>query len=227
MSDLAIRSVLETVIQCYSLKNTSRAGWVKRGIRVDRNTLPPIGESVAEHVALMHTLTLFLAPLYNERAQREGAELLDIAKLQNMIAVHDLPESAPDVGDTASDGSEDKIEKARKERAAMVAIAEQSNNPSLLALWEEYGAKKTTEAQFAGDLDKIEMFVQAYLYRQQHPEHSKSLDEFFIRGVSQIKTSLGKDVLRELLQLYNGLANEAGTQPIAFTPNLSAGTFSR
>ncbi len=207
MSETSIRDILETVIQCYSLKNTSRAGWIKRGIRTDKNTLQPTGESVAEHVALMHTLAAFFAPIYNERATRDGFDSLDIGKLHTMIAVHDLPESAPEVGDTPSDGSEDKVDKFRKERAAMVQISEKSNNPSLLALWDEFEAKRSPEARFATDIDKLEMLVQAYLYRKQHPESSSQLGSFF-RDSVKIQTPLGKEILGQLLQLYDAIGGE-------------------
>lgn len=111
-------------------------------------------ESVAEHswqMALMALLT-----------HRHLAVEIDLEKTLKMIVVHDLVEV--EAGDVPSFATGEAMEqKAAREEAAMQSIRKQlpdAVGEEIQALWQEYEAKQSNEAKFAGALDKLEVQVQ-------------------------------------------------------------------
>lgn len=155
------RQVLEFLHLAGRLKQTTRAGWVLRGIAQP--------ESVAEHTYRVALLALVLGG--------KGEPGLDRERCVAMALVHDLGESI--VGDiTPYDGVAPE-EKRRREREAMARLAELAGDPGVLALWEEYDAGATPEARWVKELDKLETVVQAAEYQA---EHAVDLGEFRALG---------------------------------------------
>ena len=130
--------------------NVLRRGWVARGIERP--------ETVARHIREC-------VKLAGEMADEIG---VDREKLMAMMAVHDLPESDPDVGDIIPGDGVPKEEKVARERAAMEKIcAGLPEGREMLALWEEFEAGETPEAVAAKQIDAFQMLLQARRYNRE------------------------------------------------------------
>jgi putative hydrolases of HD superfamily len=143
MSDL-----IAQLAQVGALKRLPRAGWLRVGL--------PEAESVADHSFRTAVLALMLADELG----------VDAARLVALVLVHDLPESDPDVGDITPFCGVDRVEKRRRERAAMERLC--AERPDLLALWAEYDEGQTPEADAAHQLDALEMAIQSREYEGRH-----------------------------------------------------------
>ena len=127
------------LIDILGLKNIIRAGWIKVGIDSP--------ESVASHSWGMSALALELCPKH-----------LDLSKVLSLCIVHDVPEII--VGDLTP--LDDCTNKAKDEHSAMQKLA-----PQWLYLFEEYAAGQTAEAKFVKQIDKLDMALQAMIYRNE------------------------------------------------------------
>lgn len=111
-------------------------------------------ESVAEHSWQMALMALLM--------HRHLEVEIDLEKTLKMIVVHDLVEvEAGDVPSFATGEAMDR--KAAREAAAMESIRRRLPDAigrEIHALWQEYEAKRSNEAKFAGALDKLEVQVQ-------------------------------------------------------------------
>lgn len=144
------------------LKRTVRSGWVQRGV--------PAPESVAAHSYGAIYTALLLAELIDPSP--------DLAAVLAMATLHDLPEGlTTDIPAPAwrlfPEGA-----KASAERLAMDEIfGDAPFGSRLLTLWEELHHNRTVEAQLVHDADKLDQFLQAYLYERQ--TGNQQLDEFW------------------------------------------------
>ncbi|MBI4213976.1 MAG: HD domain-containing protein [Chloroflexi bacterium] len=156
------------------LKRVKRQGWVDRDI--------PAPESVADHTYR----TALLAWVLGEAAG------LDTEHLIKLVLLHDLPEALAgdltpyarlidgglDAGEavarwrellSADDLATGHGEKLEAERAAIQELV-RDVDPQLarlaIDLWAEYAARRTPEARFAPELDKLEALLQALKYQQ-------------------------------------------------------------
>ena len=143
MTDKAAR-ILDFLKLSERLKTELRHSWLSNGRH----------ESVAEHtwqMALMALLT-----------HRHLAVEIDLEKTLKMIVVHDLVEV--EAGDVPSFATGEAMEqKAAREEAAIRSIREKlpdAVGEEIQELWQEYEAKLSNEAKFAGALDKLEVQVQ-------------------------------------------------------------------
>jgi len=153
------------LIDILGLKNIDRAGWLKVGIERP--------ESVASHSWGMSALALELCP--------QG---LDLSKVLSLCIVHDVPEII--VGDLTP--LDDCTNKARDEHSAMQKLA-----PQWLHLFEEYAAGKTAEAKFVKQIDKLDMALQAMIYRN---EQGVDTSEF----IDSARKKIHDAQLQELIQ---------------------------
>lgn len=103
------------------------------------------------------------------------AARLDLPRCMKMALVHDMAESL--VGDITPNDPIKKDEKARREAAVMEYIANSllRNVPSgvsagddILAVFNEYEANETLEAQFVHDVDKMELLLQMIEYERSY-----------------------------------------------------------
>lgn len=142
------------------LKETTRAGWVLRGVAGP--------ESVADHTFRLALLALVLAP----RADPP----LDAARCVAMALAHDLAECL--VGDITPYDGVPPDEKRGRESAALRRLSALAGDDSLLELWTEYDAAATPEARFVKELDKLETALQAVEYARRGGPGQKDLREF-------------------------------------------------
>ncbi|KAL4968603.1 HD domain-containing protein [Aspergillus stella-maris] len=148
------------------LKTTKREGWR----RFDINH----GESISDHMYRMSVMTMLAPPSLASR--------LNLQHCMKMALVHDMAESL--VGDITPIDPIKKTEKARREAAVMEYIAGTllRGVPSgmlagddILAVFNEYEANETLEAQFVHDVDKMELLLQMVEYER---SYEIDLDEF-------------------------------------------------
>ncbi|KKK19095.1 hypothetical protein P175DRAFT_0482775 [Aspergillus ochraceoroseus IBT 24754] len=148
------------------LKTTKREGWR----RFDINN----GESISDHMYRMSVMTMLAPPSLAAR--------LNLLHCMKMALVHDMAESL--VGDITPNDPVPKSEKARREAAVMEYIANSllRGVPSgilagadILAVFQEYEANETLEAQFVHDVDKMELLLQMVEYER---SYGIDLEEF-------------------------------------------------
>ncbi len=126
------------------LKRELRHSWLSDGRR----------ESVAEHSWQMALMAMLM--------HRHLEHPVDLSKTLQMIIVHDLVEA--EAGDVPFfETGERKQSKAAREAAAMENIRRMIGGEAgdeLAALWQEFEARETAEAKFAGALDNLEVQLQ-------------------------------------------------------------------
>ena len=113
-------------------------------------------ENDAEHSWHLALFAVLLAEYANEP--------VDVARVVRMALVHDIVEvDAGDVFvyDTATRARQAAVERAAAERIFGMLPAEQG--AEFRALWEEFEARKTPEARFAGALDRLQPVMLNYL----------------------------------------------------------------
>ena len=103
------------------------------------------------HIALM-------AVLLSEYSKEDGIDLLKVVK---MLLVHDIVEI--DAGDTFvydAAGAEDKEERERAAADRLFGLLPEDQRDELHRLWNEFEARETPEARFAGALDRLQPMLQ-------------------------------------------------------------------
>lgn len=125
---------------------------VKNILRKTRTFSAKKYENDAEHGWHMSLMAIILAEYANER--------IDTGKVVRMALVHDLVEI--DVGDTYlyAEHQDDKVAKERKCAERLFGLLPEDQGREFLALWEEFEAKETAEAKFAGSMDRLGPLMQ-------------------------------------------------------------------
>ncbi|TVR68626.1 MAG: HD domain-containing protein [Spirochaetaceae bacterium] len=211
--------LLDRLERLVELKDVPRTGWVLRGIRDP--------ESVADHSWGTAQLCLLLAPPGIDRNRAIMIALVhDLAEVET----GDIPRRVAPGAQTLSEA-----EKHRREEAAMrnlTAAVEHagvgaSSTPGpypterleeIRSLWEEYLLGETGEAQFARDMNLIDMCLQAVVYQrgaryepgagaENFPDYP-ALDEFFATCRERFLTTAGRDLYRALWSRYRTLRDE-------------------
>jgi putative hydrolase of HD superfamily len=152
----------DLLVAANRLKTTPRLGWLQRGV--------PRAESVADHshgVALAALLLLEAA----------GGEL-DRGRIVTMAVLHDLPEAV--TGDLSL-GASRLLPDGAKPRLEAAAMDELGAGLPLFAgwraIWDEFEAQETPEAQLVRDADRIDLLVQALAYER--ATGTRELEEFW------------------------------------------------
>lgn len=146
------QKVLVYYILCNKLKNIIRTGW--KDWNVQRERL----ESIAEHVYGVQMLAIAMKSEYEYD--------IDLEKVIFMLAIHELGETM--IGDlTQFQISRDEKEKIEHE--AVHNILEGLLDGKIIEeLFLEFDERKTKEALFAYQCDKLECDLQCKLYDQEH-----------------------------------------------------------
>ena len=146
------QKVLVYYIVCNKLKNIIRTGW--KDWNVQRERL----ESIAEHVYGVQMLAIAMKSEYEYD--------IDLEKVIFMLAIHELGETM--IGDlTQFQISRDEKEKIEHE--AVHNILEGLLDGKIIEeLFLEFDERKTKEALFAYQCDKLECDLQCKLYDQEH-----------------------------------------------------------
>jgi len=148
------------------LKSVARSGWVNSGIHSP--------ESVAAHSWGMGVLAMYLCP-----------EDLNRQRVLEMCLIHDLPEVI--VGDLTPE--DDCSTKSEDELAAMNELA-----PQWLELFVEYEAQETPESKFVKSMDKLDMALQAMIYREQ----GVNLDEFINSAIQGVELEWVRNLIADM-----------------------------
>ncbi|XP_022116670.1 5'-deoxynucleotidase HDDC2 [Pieris rapae] len=174
--------ILEFLELVGRLKHIKRTGW----ILCDINDC----ETIAGHMYRMGLMTFLLT-------EENNPTKLDRFKCLQIALVHDLAECI--VGDLTPHCGVPPDEKHRRETEAMKKIAELTGiaGDRMYNLYMEYENQSSPEANFAKDLDRYDMILQAFEYekRENSPKH---LEEFFTTTYGKFKHPFIQDLAKEL-----------------------------
>jgi putative hydrolase of HD superfamily len=189
-------SLLRLYFEFTHLKQLYRQGWLRRGIPDQRC------ESVAEHSFAVAVLAMLLC---DQRYPH-----LDSRRVVRMALVHDFAEIY--AGDIIPADNLPAVEKQARERTAIERIvADMPAGEAYLALWEEFEAGATPEAQLVRQVDRLEMALQAAVYRAD-PDLGQDFDpgEFYASTRRALQDPALEALLSQLEQIFP--AGPAGDQ---------------
>ena len=133
------------------LKQLFRKGWLERGVPQARC------ESVAEHTFGNAMLCLLLLHEFPE---------LDGDKVLRMALLHDIGEAY--VGDITPEDRVDSADKSAREASAVERIlGKLPGGKQLIEEWHDYEHQSTPEARFVKQIDRLELAMQASVYKCQ------------------------------------------------------------
>ena len=114
-------------------------------------------ESDAEHSWHFALMAMLLA-------EYADPEKVDCARVIRMALVHDLIEI--DAGDTFAydvQGNQDKRQRETEAADKLFALLPEDQAAEIRALWEEFDAMETPDAQYAAAIDRLQPFLNNYL----------------------------------------------------------------
>jgi putative hydrolase of HD superfamily len=122
----------------------------------------PLGDGSRRENSAEHSWHLAIAVL----ALAEHAGALDVGRVLELVAVHDLVEI--DAGDTFAydrnlDVHQSKAERERAAAARIFGLLPPDQGRRLHSLWEEFEAGATAEARFANAVDRVQALLQNLL----------------------------------------------------------------
>jgi len=137
---------------CNKLKNIIRTGWKDWNVKKDRL------ESVAEHIYGVQMLAIAMKSEYKYD--------IDIMKVIFMLAIHELGETV--IGDiTMFQISKEEKEKIEHEAVSKI-LKGLLDGKEIESLFFEFDERKTKEAIFAYQCDKLECDLQCKLYGEEN-----------------------------------------------------------
>ena len=146
------KNVINYYVLCNKLKNVIRTGWLDWNVQ--RNRV----ESIAEHIFGVQMLAIAMKSEYKYD--------IDLTKVIFMLAVHELGETI--IGDLTQ-FQITKEEKEKLEHKAVHDILDSLIEGKYIEdLFLEFDEKKTPEAKFAYQCDKLECDLQCKLYDQEN-----------------------------------------------------------
>ena len=149
------------------LKDVPRQGWMDK-MGMERP------ESVADHTFLTAVMGMTIADLEN----------LDSEKVLRMILLHDLAESG--VGDITPDQmtSEEKQELEDSEFDRIAGDLPEEIRSRYGDVWREYRENSSAESSLVHQLDKLEMALQAMIYRSRGHKNTEPFLETARSGIT-------------------------------------------
>ena len=172
----------EFVFFVSELKKIKRSGWKNK---LNLNDV----ESVADHTYVMTVLGMVISDLHG----------LNTEKIIRMSLLHDLAESI--TGDIMPNQMTVK-DKHEKENNAIKQIFDKLPNElynKYHEIWEELQNKKSNEAKFIHELDRLEMAIQAKLYQKNGIDKEK-IRPFIESASNDIKTDNMKKILKKFIE---------------------------
>ena len=142
------KNVINYYVLCNRLKDVIRTGWKDWNVKRERV------ESVAEHIYGVQMLAIAMKSEYQYN--------IDISKVIMMLAVHELEEIV--IGDLTQFqiSKEEKIKKGHE--AIHKVLKDLLDKNYIIDLIYEFDERKTKEALFAYQCDKLECDIQSKLY---------------------------------------------------------------
>lgn len=159
-----VDEILNLLLHGNQLKRTARTGWVQRGV--------PSAENVAAHSFGVVFAALLLVEWIDDT--------LDLAAVLAMATLHDLPEGlTTDIPTPAWRFLPEGAKASAEQKALIQIIGNAPVGPRILDWWEQLRQNDTPEARLVHDADKIDQFLQAYIYELQ--TGTLRLEEFWIK----------------------------------------------
>ncbi len=141
-ADAELDGILTFLRTAERLKSTPRSGWTTTGER----------ESVAAHTWRLSLMAAVLSDRFPG---------IDLARLLKICLIHDLGEALHgDVPAPLQSAEASKAIGEREDLQSVLAPLPERQRTELTALWDEYEAAGTPEAQLAKGLDKLETILQ-------------------------------------------------------------------
>lgn len=164
-----------------NLKKVKRQGWIDK-IQIKNP------ESVADHSYSMAIMAMVISDMKN----------YDSEKCLKMVLLHDLVESK--IGDYTPEqiSKEDKIKLEDKTILEIIENLPKDIGARYLEIWKEYQEQKTTESVLVHQIDRIEMALQAKIYRKEGCSQ-ENLETFFESARNEI---LDSDLKELFTQIY-------------------------
>jgi len=145
VSEDRLSGILTFLQETEKLKDTLRSGTTRQGRK----------ESTAEH---SWRLCLMLMTFEKDIGG------IDFLKLMKLAVVHDLGEAiSGDVPAPQQLAGDDREARERRDFVSLCASLPEDLSQDMQALWEEYAAAETPEAQLAKAFDKLETILQHHL----------------------------------------------------------------
>jgi len=158
MEKREVRDFLNFLEDIERLKRVPRSGWWYYGI-----TDP---ESVADHSFGVISLAYTLATLLNESGTLERE--LDLLKILKMAILHELGETR--IGDLQLEArkflGEEQVENAERKVVEEITKDLGKLGEEIRNVYQEFIERKSPEAKFVHLVDKLELLMQATLYRK-------------------------------------------------------------
>ena len=146
------KNVINYYVLCNKLKNVIRTGWLDWNVNRDRV------ESIAEHIFGVQMLALAMKSEYEYD--------IDILKVIYMLAIHELGETV--IGDLTQFQITREEKEKLEHKAVHNILGSLIDGDYIEELFLEFDAKKTKEAKFAYQCDKLECDLQCKLYDQEN-----------------------------------------------------------
>ena len=146
------KNVIEFYVLCNKLKNVIRTGWKNWNVKRDRI------ESVAEHIYGVQMLAIAM--------WSEFKYDIDLKKVLFMLSVHELEEIV--IGDLTLFEINKEMKKQIGHSAVEKILDNLTNKQEIQDLIYEFDERKTKEAIFAYQCDKLECDIQCKLYDEEN-----------------------------------------------------------
>lgn len=146
------KTVIDFYVLCNKLKNVIRTGWKDWGVK--RNRV----ESVAEHIYGVQMLAIAMWSQFQYN--------VDIRKVILMLAVHELEEVI--IGDLTQFQIDKETKAKIGHRAVKEILSQLGSGQDIVELILEFDERRTDEAKFAYQCDKLECDLQCKLYDEEN-----------------------------------------------------------
>ena len=147
------KNVINYYVLCNKLKNVIRTGWLDWNVNRERV------ESIAEHIFGVQMLAIAMKSEYEY-------DDVDILKVIYMLAIHELGEAI--IGDLTQFQISKKEKEIIEHDAVHKILGSLLDGEEIEKLYLEYDEKKSKEAKFADQCDKLECSLQCKLYDQEN-----------------------------------------------------------
>ena len=165
-----------------NLKKISRQGWIDK-LSLDNP------ESVADHSYSMAVIGMVISDLGNYNSE----------KIIKMVLLHDIAESK--IGDYTPEqlSNEKKIELENNAFNKIIKNLPDLIKSQYLQIWQEYQENTSPESKLVHQIDKLEMALQANIYKKDGHSQEK-LESFFESAKIDIIDPKLKELFMEIIK---------------------------
>ncbi|MFB5628517.1 MAG: HD domain-containing protein [Nitrosarchaeum sp.] len=172
--------ILDFLYTSAKLKKIPRQGWIEK-LAINHP------ESVADHTYSMAIMGMIFSDMKN----------YDTGKILKIVLLHDLVESI--TGDMTPEqiSKDEKIDLENKTIKIILKDLPKLLQKQYNVLWDEYQSNKSIEARFVHQIDKLEMALQAKIYRDEGSDDKKT-DIFFNSAKNSITDPNLLEIFKEI-----------------------------